>query len=113
GEEECSGGGTTTAVCHSLAAPLTNTVVIPNAFSPNNDGVNDTWGIKGNNITRYQVAIYDRWGQKVFETNDSQLWEGSYPNGVAAELDVYVFYLQLWFVDGEKVFEKGNITLVR
>jgi gliding motility-associated-like protein len=57
--------------------------------------------------------IYNRWGQKVFETtNPKQGWDGTF-NGVLQPMDVYVYTLEAEFTDGNRVSRKGDITLIR
>ena len=77
---------------------------IPSAFTPNNDGNNDIYEIKGvlsNNI-KY-MAIYDRWGKQIVESNSNILWDGNnYPSGV---------YSIIVLVENEKHIK--NITLIR
>lgn len=88
-------------------------IFVPNAFTPNGDGENDVVLVRGGNITELKFAIYDRWGEKVFETNDQlRGWDGNY-KGNLAEPAVYVYYLQAKCGDGQDYFKKGNITLVR
>jgi gliding motility-associated-like protein len=92
-----------------------NTLIIPNAFSPNNDGTNDVFHINGANIAEFTMAIFDRWGQKVYETKATNLnegWNGLYPDGKTAELGVYVYQLTVSFSDGKTEFAKGNISLL-
>jgi len=87
---------------------------VPNAFSPNEDGNNDAIGITPKGIKDIQVfRIYNRWGQKVFETNDlNQKWDGTF-KGKPQELGVYVYYvIGITFLD-ELFKDKGNITLIR
>lgn len=88
-------------------------VFVPSAFSPDNDGYNDVLMVEGNNITEMTFAIYNRWGQKVFETNEqSRGWDGTF-NGVLLSTDVYGYYMQCTCDDGSQAFLKGNITLLR
>ena len=62
------------------------TLFVPNCFSPNNDGVNDYFIIGGQNITEYELLIYNRWGELVYKTNDlSQSWDGRYQGHVVPE----------------------------
>ena len=59
------------------------------------------------------LTIYDRWGQKVFETNDpNQGWDGTF-KGEALAPDVYGFYLQIKCFNGADFFKKGNIALLK
>lgn len=89
------------------------TVFIPNAFSPDGDGYNDVLMINGNNITEVTMSIYNRWGQKVFETNDQAIgWNGTF-KGKELPPDVYGYYLRCVCDDGSELFTKGNITLLK
>jgi gliding motility-associated-like protein len=88
-------------------------ISFPNAFTPNNDGKNDLFKIlNATNLQAYHLAIYSRWGQEVFETNDfSKGWDGKF-NGRAQDQGVYV-----WFCDyhknGVHKESKGTVTLLR
>lgn len=89
-------------------------VFVPNAFSPNNDGVNDSWLIKDIFVKDYVLKVYDRWGRLVFETLDkNKQWDGKDQEGNAAPSDVYVFVLTYTGWLGEFGNEKGNVTIIR
>ena len=89
---------------------------IPNAFTPNGDGINDKFRILGlpyESITRYSLQIYNRWGQKVFSTNDiREPWDGT-SNGELCPDGVYVWMIYYEGEDKKKVSNKGIITLVK
>jgi len=88
-------------------------IYVPNAFTPNSDAKNEMLFVRGLNLTRVHLEIYNRWGEMVFETNDqSKGWDGSY-KGKACDPAVFVYYLEADCGDGESYFEKGNITLIR
>jgi len=88
-------------------------VFVPNAFSPNNDGINDTLFVRGKCISTMEFCIYNRWGEKVFESNNiSTGWNGKYKNGTR-NTGVYVWYLIATMDDGTVVNKKGNVTLFR
>lgn len=88
-------------------------VFVPSAFSPDGDGHNDVLMVNGNNITELKFAIYNRWGQKLFETQDQTMgWDGSF-KGKKLAPDVYGYYLQCVCDDGSQALLKGNITLLR
>ena len=92
-----------------------NTVVIPNAFSPNGDLQNDVFHISGYNVTQADLQIYNRWGQKIYTetfTNLSNGWDGTY-KGIDQEVGVYVYYLKVTFNDGTTESYKGNVSLVK
>jgi gliding motility-associated-like protein len=86
---------------------------IPNIFSPNNNDNNDVLYVRGENIKELTFSIYDRWGEKVFESHDIKNgWNGKYKNK-DCEAGVYVYIANITFSNGEPLFKKGNITLVR
>ncbi len=88
-------------------------VFVPNIFTPNNDGNNDELLVIGSDIAQLNFSIFDRWGSKVFQTNDPNTgWDGTY-NGNNAQTGVYAYTLQVTFNDGKEQFFKGNVTLVR
>ena len=95
---------------------MPNRVLIPNAFSPNSDGVNTIFRIAGYNVAEYQLRIYDRWGDIMYDskmtTDVLKGWDGSY-NGKDAEMAVYAYYAEVHFTDGTKQMLKGNVTLIR
>tara|TARA_Y100000589_G_scaffold187124_1_gene177200 strand:+ start:41642 stop:45415 length:3774 start_codon:yes stop_codon:yes gene_type:complete len=86
---------------------------VPNAFSPNNDGNNDILYVKGNGIETLLFIVYNRYGQKVFETTDiTQGWDGTF-KGKPENEGVFVYYLEVTFKDFSSQKLKGNITLIR
>jgi gliding motility-associated-like protein len=88
-------------------------VYLPTGFTPNNDGVNDVLYIRSNFITDVYLTIYDRWGEKLFETNDVKKgWDGTY-KGKLLDQGVYGYYMTFTCNNGETSFKKGNITLMR
>lgn len=89
------------------------TIYIPNAFTPNTDDKNERLYVRGNFITELYFVIYDRWGEKVFETKDIQKgWDGRF-KGKEVDPDVYVYYLEATCEGGLQYFDKGNITVIR
>jgi len=88
-------------------------VYVPNYFSPNSDGVNDVLCVYGSCIKEMQFNIYDRWGEKVFETNDkASCWDGVY-KGENLNTGVFVYFLKATLASGEVITWQGNITLAR
>jgi gliding motility-associated-like protein len=86
---------------------------IPNAFSPNGDGQNDILLAKGINIETFYMAIYDRWGNEVFETYNINIgWDGTYKSQ-PENTGTYVYYAKGTYGDGTAFDKKGNISLVR
>jgi len=90
-----------------------STIFIPNAFTPNNDGKHDLLVLKTLGVERIYMAIYNRNGEKVFETNSlNEFWDGTY-NGSKLAPDVYGYYAEFDCYGGETFFKKGNITLLK
>jgi gliding motility-associated-like protein len=86
---------------------------IPNAFSPNKDGVNDVLYVRGICLKTLTFMVFNRWGEKVFETsNQSVGWDGTY-KGEDLNSGVYVFRLEGRTYDGKSYSTKGNLTLIR
>lgn len=106
--------------CHPIVIKPYWTFYIPNAFTPNGDGVNDFFNGTGYNITEYQLWIYDRWGNMIYTTGKadnpetSKSWDGRANNGQeTAQEDVYV-----WKVHLRDIFKKGHtyvgtVTIVK
>jgi gliding motility-associated-like protein len=94
----------------SLIKPL---VDVPTAFTPGKFGSNGIIKVVGFGIKEMHWTIYNRWGQKVFETNSTKSgWDGTF-NGKLQPMDVYSYTLEVIFSDGKKVTKTGDITLLR
>jgi gliding motility-associated-like protein len=91
-------------------------VFVPNVFTPNGDGVNDTWNIFGNipGIKQLEVAVFNRIGEKVFQTNDINFnWDGMY-KGTFCPPGVYVYTAKfVWVNNHSDANYKGTVTLLR
>ena len=86
---------------------------MPNAFTPNSNDVNSKILVRGFGIAKMRFIIWNRWGQKVFETgNRNEGWDGRV-KGVVQPMDVYAYTLDVEFFDGTKTTKKGDITLIR
>jgi gliding motility-associated-like protein len=106
--------------CKSTASVIVNVdksgkpvFVVPNAFSPNNDGKNDCFGIQNwGNANIKQFSIYDRWGKLIFQSsNPSQCWDGTW-KGQPQESGGYIYVIRAHTLCGE-VTRKGLLTLIR
>ncbi len=87
---------------------------LPNAFTPNGDGVNDVFRILGNlgRLEGVTLSVYNRWGERVFTTTDKYKgWDG-YHKSVNAQMGTYVYLLQ-YSLDGHPYTQKGNFHLLR
>jgi gliding motility-associated-like protein len=86
---------------------------VPNAFSPNKDDNNDIFKIEGPPYEKFLMLVYNRFGQKVFESRDqSKGWDGII-NNEEAEPGVFGYYIEVICPDGKKEIKKGNVTLIR
>lgn len=100
-------------LCKSIQALITPLFDVPNAFTPNGDGINDKIFVRGYGIAKMNWEIYNRWGNKVFEsTNQLNGWDGTL-KGVLQPQDVYHYTLNIEMTNGKKYIKKGDITLLR
>ncbi len=85
---------------------------VPNAFSSNNDGLNDTWGIVPVFVKEYNMKVYNRWGQLVFETNDKKNdFNGDYKGRTAFD-EVLVWIVTYTGWDHKIYYKKGTLTIL-
>lgn len=89
-------------------------IFVPKVFTPDNNGKNDLFMVRGMNIKEVYFAVFDRWGEKVFETNNpmDNGWDGTY-KGKELTPDSYGWYLKALCVDGEEFISKGDVTLLK
>lgn len=87
---------------------------VPNVFSPNDDGKNDRFKVElGCMTASFKLAIYNRYGQRIYQTNDqSASWDGLYKNKYA-DAGTYFYYLQYKNGFGTTIEKKGDLTLLR
>jgi len=95
------------------AVTLTDGIYIPNAFSPNGDGLNDVLKVYGAVISEVHFMVFNQWGEKVFESNDQSVgWDGFYKSK-AQPSGVYIYVVKLKLIDGSAVDRKGSVNLIR
>ncbi len=91
-------------------------IYVPNAFTPNDDGFNDIFFPKGFGIVKYELTIFDRWGEVVFQTKTfEEGWDGRF-QGRGKDImkeDVYTWLIQATSVFGKSHELKGHVTLIR
>jgi gliding motility-associated-like protein len=99
-----------------LIAVTENKVVppkLPDAFSPNGDGVNDLFYVRGGPFKTMRVKIYNGWGEQVFSTDDPTFgWDGTH-NGVPEINGVYVYSVVAEGMDGKAFDRSGKVSLIR
>jgi gliding motility-associated-like protein len=99
--------------CTSLQARIIPLIDVPNAFTPNGDGINDKIFVRGFGINKMSWKIYNRWGALVFETIDRTTgWDGTYKGSMQPN-EVYHYILDVEFSDNSKFQKRGDITLLR
>lgn len=89
-------------------------IYVPNGFSPNNDGLNDVFkAYFGENITVFSLQVYNRWGEKVFESNDiNKGWNGKY-KGMIQDSNLYIWLIRYRSVnDATEKKMKGTVMLI-
>jgi gliding motility-associated-like protein len=105
----CIGTANVTIVVEQLCGEI----FIPTIFSPNDDGLNDFECVMGGCVNTMVFAIYNRWGEKVFESNTIEnCWDGTY-KGKKVNTGVYVYKLNAVLNDGTEIEKAGNINVVR
>jgi gliding motility-associated-like protein len=105
--------GCTDTICQPVSAIVVPALDVPNAFTPNSRDANSVVMPRGFGIAKMRFIIWNRWGQKVFETNSrNHGWDGRV-KGVLQPMDVYAYTLDVEFSDGTKATKKGDITLIR
>ncbi len=87
---------------------------VPNVFTPNGDGVNDAFHITAGNMQLYNIVIFNRWGEKVFESNSPNIdWTGTSPAGVNSADGTYYYILRATDYEGKSYNLHGYVQLIR
>ena len=88
-------------------------ILVPDAFTPNGDAMNDTFLAKGIYFDQFQMIIYDRWGEVVYSTTDkSQGWDGKI-KGENAQAGQYMYRIEVVDLTGLKTVRTGAVLLIR
>ena len=104
----------------TLTVDKSRNIFIPNAFTPNGDNINDVFMVySGHGVSQItRMIVYDRWGELVFEGKNFQPndpafgWDGTF-RGQPLNPAVFVYYVEVEFVDGVRIPYKGDVTLIR
>jgi gliding motility-associated-like protein len=90
-------------------------IYIPNAFTPNNDGVNDYWKAIADQLLRFEITVFDRWGEIVFTSTDfTYAWDGSVSGGnYFAANGIYSYVCKYKGLNSDAMEKVGTITLMR
>ena len=102
------------SVASDSTTVLTSTLVVPNAFSPNHDQINDVFKVKSyQNIVEFHAYIFNRWGQKLYEwTNIDGGWDGTY-RGNDVKQGTYFVLVKAKGADGETYNSRKDVNLLR
>lgn len=88
-------------------------VAMPTAFTPNNDGVNDAFGILNKEeFSSITFSVFNRWGEEVYQTNTFSKWDGSYQESIQP-MGTYAYSLTAVCTNGEKITRSGCVTLLK
>lgn len=88
-------------------------IYIPNIFTPNEDDMNDVFIVYGTGLSKFEMTIFDRWGEKLFVSNDQlKGWDGTY-KGVLMKNDVYPYLVKYQSLDGKTHTKTGHVTLMK
>lgn len=93
--------------------PVESRLYTPNAFSPNNDGLNEVLEVKGVFIKSFYMEVFNRWGEKLFESNDCYpTWDATF-NGIPVPNGVYIYKIQAIGADGKLHSVAKDVTILR
>ena len=93
---------------------VATTIVIPNIFSPNGDGINDNFCIISTGLRTLNCDIFNRWGSKMYTIMaPQQVWDGKTPSGASASEGTYYYILSALGYDGKTYSYQGPLTLVK
>lgn len=89
------------------------TIYVPNAFTPNNDGINDLFEISSGAIKSYEMKVFNRWGERLWSTTTStEFWDGTY-KGEPVQMDVYMYVITLTDFRDHVFSLNGTVHVIR
>lgn len=101
------------SISNHTIVPVISTLYAPTAFTPNGDGLNDEFETKGIYIKEYNLKIFNRWGEKLFESDDCfATWDGTF-KGELVPNDVYLYIVEAIGADGVRHVIKNDLTVLR
>jgi gliding motility-associated-like protein len=101
------------SVSNIICVPLKPTLLIPSAFSPNGDGINDTWFISYQGIKEANIRIFNRWGELIYRsTAEKPEWDAIY-KGLEVPTGAYFYQIEAIGIKHEKVFKHGLVEVIR
>jgi gliding motility-associated-like protein len=107
--------GCTASNSISVEVNSADNIFVPNVFTPNNDGSNDVFELRGDmgGIIYLNFSVFNRWGEQVFETSDPHFkWDGVYKSEILQQ-GVYIYRMKIVFMSGNSLDNTGSITILR
>ena len=105
--------GCVDSVCIPVESIINIVNDLPSAFTPNGDGVNDQFMVRGFGIVKMTLRVFNRQGLMVFESRSQNIgWNGTY-KGIPQPMDAYAWTLDVEYFNAEKQRKKGDVTLIR
>lgn len=101
------------SISNTVEFAKSTTVYFPNAFTPDQDGDNDTFGAVGLNVDEYELKVFNRWGELIFESNNiTDKWDGTHKGKLAPDgVYVYTFFARE-AATGKNISTSGTVTLL-
>jgi gliding motility-associated-like protein len=105
--------GCTTSETTRLVVVEDKTIFIPNSFTPDQNGLNDRFRVFTKGIESGKMKIFNRWGEKIYQTNQVlKGWDGTIQDS-EAESGVYIYVVKLTYPDDTVEKRKGSVTIIR
>lgn len=108
-----SNDGRFVSLSNEVSFAVASSLFIPDAFSPNGDGFNDVFSPAGIYLVKYDLQVYSKWGELLFNTTDiNKGWDGSY-RGASCPVGTYYYQITANGLRGKKINRSGSLLLVR
>jgi gliding motility-associated-like protein len=108
-----NGFGCMDTLLKTVTVRLSNNIFIPTGFTPNGDGNNDLFRVRGNNILFSEMSVYSPWGQRIFYSEkETKGWDGTL-NGDVVPVGNYAYVITVQYDSGDKETFKGSISVIR
>ena len=105
--------GCVDTVLQKISINKNKDLFIPTTFTPNNDGHNDVFRVRGNNFQLNKMDIYDQWGALIYQTDDSKpAWDGMV-NGTMVQNGTYMYRIHITLKNNEEQVLTGGITVIK
>ena len=109
-----NGGCVATDTLALSLQPFESHLIIPGCFTPNFDGINDLFTVEAANLSTFEMRIYNRWGELLFQTNSIDPgWKGFSDNGYSYPDGIYDYRIIATGKDGQVYERSGSVTLLR